>query len=94
MIKSKKVVVVMPAYNASKTLEKTYNEIPFPMVDEVILVDDHGSYNTYELAKKLGINHVIRHQYNKGYGKLFFIKYDWQDQIFLKYLYHFHNLWL
>ncbi len=68
MIKSKKVVVVMPAYNASKTLEKTYTEIPFPMVDEVILVDDHGSDDTYELAKKLGINHVIRHQYNKGYG--------------------------
>ena len=39
------------------------------MVDEVILVDDHGSDNTFELAKKLGINHVIRHQYNKGYGK-------------------------
>ena len=38
------------------------------MVDEVILVDDHGSDDTYELAKKLGINHVIRHQYNKGYG--------------------------
>ena len=38
------------------------------MVDEVILVDDHGSDNTYELAKKLGINHVIRHQFNKGYG--------------------------
>lgn len=68
MIKSKKVVVVMPAYNASETLKKTYTEIPFPMVDEVILVDDHGSDDTYELAKKLGINHVIRHQYNKGYG--------------------------
>ena len=68
MIKSKKVVVVMPAYNASKTLEKTYAEIPFPLVDEVILVDDYGSDNTYQLAKKLGINHVIRHQYNKGYG--------------------------
>ena len=68
MIKSKKVVVVMPAYNASETLEKTYTEIPFPMVDEVILVDDHGSDDTYELAKKVGINHVIRHQYNKGYG--------------------------
>jgi len=68
MIKTKKVVVVMPAYNASETLEKTYTEIPFPMVDEVILVDDHGSDDTYELAKKLGINHVIRHQYNKGYG--------------------------
>ena len=43
MINSKKIVVVMPAYNASETLEKTYNEIPFPLVDEVILVDDHGS---------------------------------------------------
>ena len=68
MIKSKKVVVVMPAYNAFETLEKTYTEIPFPLVDDVILVDDHGSDNTYELAKKLGINHVIRHEYNKGYG--------------------------
>jgi len=58
----------MPAYNASQTLEKTYTEIPFPLVDDVILVDDHGSDNTYELAKKLGINHVIRHEYNKGYG--------------------------
>ena len=58
----------MPAYNAFETLEKTYTEIPFPLVDDVILVDDHGSDNTYELAKKLGINHVIRHEYNKGYG--------------------------
>ena len=58
----------MPAYNASETLEKTYSEIPFPLVDDVILVDDHGSDNTFDLAKKLGINHVIRHQYNKGYG--------------------------
>lgn len=68
MINSKKIVVVMPAYNASETLEKTYNEIPFHLVDEVILVDDHGSDNTYEIAKSLGINHVIRHEYNKGYG--------------------------
>jgi len=58
----------MPAYNASETLEKTYNEIPFQLVDDVILVDDHGSDNTYDLAKKLGINHVIRHEFNKGYG--------------------------
>ena len=58
----------MPAYNASETLEKTYNEIPFQVVDDVILVDDHGSDNTYDLAKKLGINHVIRHEFNKGYG--------------------------
>lgn len=68
MINKKKVVVVMPAYNASETLEKTYNEIPFQLVDDVILVDDHGSDNTYDLAKKMGINHVIRHEYNKGYG--------------------------
>ena len=68
MIKSKKVVVVMPAYNASETLEKTYSEIPFPLVDEVILVDDHGQDNTAEIARKLGINHVIRHEFNKGYG--------------------------
>ena len=58
----------MPAYNAFETLEKTYSEIPFPLVDDVILVDDHGSDNTYELAKKLGINDVISHEYNKGYG--------------------------
>ena len=58
----------MPAYNASETLEKTYNEIPFQVVDDVILVDDHGSDNTYDLAKKMGINHVIRHEFNKGYG--------------------------
>ena len=58
----------MPAYNASETLEKTYNEIPFQLVDDVILVDDHGSDNTYDLAKRMGINHVIRHEFNKGYG--------------------------
>jgi glycosyltransferase involved in cell wall biosynthesis len=58
----------MPAYNASETLEKTYKEIPFPLVDEVILVDDYGQDNTVEIAKKLGVNHVIRHEVNKGYG--------------------------
>ena len=58
----------MPAYNAYNTLEKTYNEVPFSIVDDVILVDDYGSDNTFELAKKLGIKHVMRHDYNKGYG--------------------------
>ena len=58
----------MPAYNAEETLEKTYNEIPFDIVDEVILVDDHGTDNTSILAKKLGIDHVIRHDKNMGYG--------------------------
>jgi len=68
MIKGKKVVVVMPAYNAAETLEKTYKEIPMNIVDEVILVDDHGTDNTTDLAKSLGIQHVIRHEKNKGYG--------------------------
>ena len=68
MIKGKKVVVVMPAYNAVQTLEKTYNEIPFDIVDQVILVDDFGTDKTTDLAKSLGIHHVIRHQKNMGYG--------------------------
>ncbi len=68
MISGKKVVVVMPAYNAELTLEKTYKEIPFDIVDEVILVDDHSSDATSDLAKKIGIQHVIRHDENKGYG--------------------------
>lgn len=68
MIDGKKIVVVMPAYNAEKTLEKTYNEIPFSIVDEVILVDDFSKDNTYDKAKSLGITRVIRHDKNKGYG--------------------------
>ncbi len=58
----------MPAYKAASTLERTYREIPFDLVDEVILVDDHSPDNTFEVAKSLGINHVIRHDINKGYG--------------------------
>lgn len=68
MIKGKKVVVVMPAYNASKTLENTYKEIPFEIVDEVILVDDNSKDNTAKTAKALGIQHVIVHPNNRGYG--------------------------
>ncbi len=68
MYNSRKVVVVMPAYKASLTLEKTCKEIPYDIVDEVILVDDASPDNTAELAKKLGINHVIKHDKNKGYG--------------------------
>jgi glycosyltransferase involved in cell wall biosynthesis len=68
MINNKKIVVVLPAYNASSTLEKTYNEIPFDIVDEVVLVDDHSKDNTYEIGTKLGIKHIIRHENNKGYG--------------------------
>ena len=68
MLNKKKVVVVMPAYNAAQTLEKTYKEIPFEIVDDVIVVDDAGKDNTAEVARNLGIKHVIRHEKNKGYG--------------------------
>lgn len=68
MYNNKKIVVVLPAYNAALTLEKTYNEIPFNIVDEVILVDDFSKDNTYELGEKLGIKHIIHHDKNKGYG--------------------------
>jgi glycosyltransferase involved in cell wall biosynthesis len=68
MYNNKKVIVVMPAYKAALTLERTYREIPFDLVDEVILVDDHSPDNTSDVAKALGIKHVIRHDKNKGYG--------------------------
>lgn len=68
MYKGKKVVVVLPAYNAALTLEKTYNEIPFDIVDEVILCDDASNDNTSELAEAIGIKHVLVHEKNKGYG--------------------------
>jgi glycosyltransferase involved in cell wall biosynthesis len=68
MYNNKKVIVVMPAYKAALTLEKTYREIPFDLVDDVILVDDHSPDNTAEVAKSLGIKHIIRHDKNKGYG--------------------------
>jgi glycosyltransferase involved in cell wall biosynthesis len=68
MILNKKLVIVLPAYNASKTLEITYNEIPFDIVDEVVLVDDKSRDNTVEVARKLGIKHIIVHDKNKGYG--------------------------
>jgi glycosyltransferase involved in cell wall biosynthesis len=68
MYKNKKVSIVLPAYNCSKTLEKTYLDIPFQIVDEVILVDDNSTDNTIDIALKLGINHVIKHHINLGYG--------------------------
>lgn len=68
MINNNKIVVVLPAYNASKTLEKTYNEIPFDIVDEVVLVDDRSSDNTAEVAWKIGIKHILIHDVNRGYG--------------------------
>jgi glycosyltransferase involved in cell wall biosynthesis len=68
MYKNKKIVVVLPAYNAALTLEKTYMEIPLDMVDEIILVDDFSNDSTFEVATKLGIKHIIQHEKNKGYG--------------------------
>ena len=68
MINNNKIVVVLPAYNAEKTLEVTYNEIPHDIVDEVILVDDASSDDTVGIAKKIGIRHIIRHDNNRGYG--------------------------
>jgi glycosyltransferase involved in cell wall biosynthesis len=68
MINDKKIIVVLPAYNAEKTIEITYNEIPFDIVDEVILVDDLSSDKTIEVGEKLGIKHIVKHEKNKGYG--------------------------
>lgn len=68
MIGNKKICVVLPAYNAGKTLEKTYSEIPFDVVDNVILVDDASNDNTVSEARKLGIRHIIQHDHNLGYG--------------------------
>jgi glycosyltransferase involved in cell wall biosynthesis len=68
MILGKKLIVVLPAYNAAQTLESTYAEIPMDIVDEVVLVDDASGDNTTELGKILGINHIIRHEKNRGYG--------------------------
>jgi len=68
MINGKKLIVVLPAYNAEQTLEKTYSEIPFEITDDVILVDDKSTDDTVKKAKELGIKHIIVHDNNKGYG--------------------------
>jgi glycosyltransferase involved in cell wall biosynthesis len=68
MINDKKICVVLPAYNAASTLEQTYSEIPFDIIDEIVLVDDASSDKTSEKAKELGISNVIRHEKNRGYG--------------------------
>jgi glycosyltransferase involved in cell wall biosynthesis len=68
MLNGKKIVVVLPAYNAEKTLEQTYREIPMDVVDKVLLVDDHSSDSTMRLAKNLGIE-SIAHEKNYGYGR-------------------------
>ncbi len=66
-MKNPKVIAVMPAYNAAKTLEKTIQDIPPKTVDKIILVDDNSTDNTVKLAKKLGLQ-VIKHPQNRGYG--------------------------
>lgn len=68
MYKGKKVIVVLPAYNAELTLRQTYNEIPLDLVDEVVLCDDASRDKTFELAQQIGIRHVIKHPKNQGYG--------------------------
>jgi glycosyltransferase involved in cell wall biosynthesis len=68
MIDGKKIIVVMPAYNAEKTLEMTCNEIPMDIVDEVILTDDLSKDNTIKKAAELGIKEIQKHEQNKGYG--------------------------
>jgi glycosyltransferase involved in cell wall biosynthesis len=67
MLHTKKIVLVMPAYNAAKTLEKTYADIPHDLVDHIILVDDFSKDNTIDVARSLGIE-VFEHNINKGYG--------------------------
>ncbi|MDP1727495.1 MAG: glycosyltransferase family 2 protein [Bacteroidota bacterium] len=68
MLNGKKIIIVLPAYNAALTLEKTYSEIPMDIVDDVILVDDASKDDTSELGRRIGIRHVIKHEQNKGYG--------------------------
>ena len=67
MFHGQKIVVVMPAYNAAKTIEKTYREIPLDLVDEVVVTDDASSDETVEIARRLGL-HTLVHQTNRGYG--------------------------
>jgi glycosyltransferase involved in cell wall biosynthesis len=68
MLNGQRVIVVLPAYNAEKTLEQTYREIPLEVVDRVLMVDDHSSDDTVRLAGKLGIETIV-HERNYGYGR-------------------------
>ena len=68
MYNGKKVIVVLPAYNAAMTMGKTISEIPMDVVDELVLVDDNSTDNSIEVAQSLGIKHIIRHTVNRGYG--------------------------
>lgn len=68
MVNGKKVIVCLPAWNASKTLAQTYGEIPLDVVDEVILVDDASTDETLAVAESLGISYILKHEVNRGYG--------------------------
>jgi glycosyltransferase involved in cell wall biosynthesis len=68
MINNKRIAVVLPAYNAARTLQKTYEEIPHDIVDFIILTDDKSSDDTLEVASRLAIDHTIIHDRNLGYG--------------------------
>lgn len=68
MIEGQRLAVVMPAYNAAETLERTYADLPLEIIDDVILVDDFSADHTVELAQRLNISLVIRHDHNLGYG--------------------------
>lgn len=68
MINGKKIIVCLPAFNAGLTLEKTLAEIPHGFVDELVLVDDASTDDTVEIASRLGIKHVLKHETNRGYG--------------------------
>lgn len=68
MYLNKKVIVVLPAYNAALTLEKTIAEIPGDIVDEIVFVDDNSTDNSVEVAHQIGIKHIVKHSSNKGYG--------------------------
>ena len=67
MFHGKKIVVVMPAYNAAKTIEQTYSEIPLDLVDEVVVTDDASPDETVQIAQRLGL-HTLVHPTNRGYG--------------------------
>jgi len=68
MINKHKIIVLLPAYNAEKTLITTLNDIPLDIVDDVVLVDDYSSDRTIEVAQSFGLKHIYKHDSNLGYG--------------------------
>ncbi len=67
MLANKKIAVVLPAYNAAKTLKQTYDGLPHDILDDIILIDDASEDATVAMARSLGIA-TIRHDRNRGYG--------------------------